>query len=207
VAERLPPFHHLPAKGQVEFFAIEARVRRPGCGCWVLRGGNAGDGGERCGRFALLELADGLLSEAGPRSLTGSGGVVDAAQLCGFVAGMAVGDNMRGHASEVAAPGGSAVLVGDDAKFLAFAGVFQNGAEEVLARRSINPACAEEECVRPTDEEGLFPCELACAVDAERASRVGLDVGGCALAVEDVVGGVVENRRPECLRFLADNAD
>ena len=131
-------------------------------------------------------LLEDRLGEVGPGALALRGQVVDAERQA------RVDDLARGG-SQVADVGGAAELVGDDAHLVALLGEAQHGAHEVGARPAEEPGGAQHPGVAAHQGCGLA-AELRAAVDALRAGAVALDVRGALRPVEDVVGGVVDER-------------
>ena len=62
--------------------------------------------------------------------------------------------------------------------------------------RAVDPTGAEDEVSAADSFDGLLACQFAGAIDIERIRRVGLDPGLSLAAIEDVVGGVMDE---ECV--------
>ena len=138
--------------------------------------------------------------EAVPGRFALGGGMVEA----GF--GRVRGDDCGGELGEVAGPGGGSVLVGDDFELGAFGGEFEDGEEEVFAGGSVDPGGTEDDVGGSGGGEGLLAGEFGGSVDAEGVGRVGFEVGRGFGAVEDVVGGEVEDCGADLGGFLAEDA-
>jgi len=116
------------------------------------------------------------------------------------------GQRLRCGAGEHGGRGRRAELIGDHAQRLAFARNPQDGEEEVLPPRRIDPAGAEDPVPRAARANRLFTFELACAIDVDRIRGIALRVRLGLGAVEDVIGGVVDEQRTEPPCFLGEDA-
>ena len=103
------------------------------------------------------------------------------------------GDVLAGD-RDVARGGRAAALVVDDGEAVALAGKPQDGLHEIMAVRAIDPGRAQDHVARIVGRDRALACELARAIDIERGGRVGFDVRRVLLAVEDVVGGNMDER-------------
>ena len=99
-----------------------------------------------------------------------------------------VGDNV----SKVARPGGAAALVVDYFEFVFFGHEAEHGVDEVVAVAAVEPGGADDPGTRVCRKGFGFAVAFGASVDAGRVGRVVLAVGAAAVAVEDVVGGNVE---------------
>ena len=97
-------------------------------------------------------------------------------------------------------------LVGDDTQAVAIGGQLEHGLGEVAAMRADHPAGAQDQVARVGGLQGQFAVALGQAVDALRVGGIVFDVGALLGAVEDVVGGVVDDEGTEPGGFLAENA-
>jgi len=103
--------------------------------------------------------------------------------------------------------GRCAVLVGNHAQLVALGSEAQHGAQEIVPVRRVDPRGAEDEMVGTAFLQRPFARQLAAAVGAERAGGRVDGVGLRLVAVEHVVGGVVDHQRTMRCRPAAEHAD
>lgn len=115
-------------------------------------------------------------------------------------------DDMGGRVGDGTAPCGRAVLVGDDAQFIALLRQSQHRQQEVLAAHAVHPTGAQDQVRDACGLDGLLACQLGRAIDVDGAGWVGLNVGRALAAVEDVVGAVVDHRCAELFGFFRHHA-
>src|SRR3954468_16758240 len=89
------------------------------------------------------------------------------------------------------------MLVADDAQLVALESQSLDRRQEVVTAPSVDPAHAKDVGFRPGVEDALVAGELARAVGVDWASGIRLDVSARARAVEDVVGGLVDEERSQ----------
>src|SRR3954447_23400122 len=153
---------------------------------WRWGGARALGGGRGVGGGAGPGLLERGLRELLPRALPAAGDVEDAAQaLLGDL------DERRG---EVAGEGGAADLVGDDVDRVAVLGELEHRGDEVLPVRAEDPGGADDR-VLPLLGDGVLARQLGAAVGAPGTRGVALGVRLGGGAVEDIVGGHVDEKR------------
>jgi hypothetical protein len=99
-----------------------------------------------------------------------------------------------------------AELVGDDLQGIALGGQTQHGLGEIGAVRAKHPARAKDQVIRPARLQGLLTCQLGLAINALRVGRISFHVSAGFVAVENVVGRVMNDQRAKTRRFLAEHA-
>src|SRR5438067_2160003 len=102
--------------------------------------------------------------------------------------------------------GRNAALIVDHAQRLARLCLARDGEKEVPAAWPVHPARAQDEMSAAALDDRALAGELGAAVDAERIRRIVFDVSTTLRAVEDIVGGVVNEPRTDPLRFLGEHA-
>ena len=190
------PGRERDAEGGGEFTGVEPGVVRP-----------AGRGrvGGRWNRLYGLGLdtqrqatvAGPLQDEprkAVPRGVATGHGVVDA-RLGGRTGPRRAVDQPGRHVGQERGGRRCAGLVVDYPQLVPLAGQAQDRAHEVGAMHAVDPAGAEH-VVAAGGGGGLLAGQLGGSVDAQRRGDVGLDVGAGLRAVEDVVGGIVDQQCP-----------
>ena len=106
--------------------------------------------------------------------------------------------------ADIGRMGRAAVLVVDDAELRPFSGKAQHRAEEVRAMRRVDPRRAQDRVPRIGGGDRLLAGKFGCAVDRQRRGRVGLDIGRGLGAIEDVVGGNLDDGNAEPGRCFGD---
>ncbi|RMT83547.1 hypothetical protein ALP39_04901 [Pseudomonas marginalis pv. marginalis] len=182
--------------------AIEARVQ------WALGGRRVGAGRDRL-KFSTVfpfgaQVLANRLGEAEPRRLTLGRQVIDA-PFPGL-AGLPTLDQCAGAAGNGAGPCWRANLVGHDAHLRFLLQQTLHGQQEILARVGVDPTGAQNQVFAAHRCNRLLARQLALAVDTQRVRRVDLGVGRRLAAVENVVGGVVNQRNAQGLGFLREDA-
>ena len=89
--------------------------------------------------------------------------------------------------------GGGAALVGHDAEAVAFAAEAEHGFHEVVAVFAEHPGGAQDDVARAGGLHGLFAGQFALAVYRSGIGSVGFEVGAFGAAVENVVGGNMQD--------------
>ncbi|MNF88499.1 hypothetical protein D3C84_709950 [compost metagenome] len=130
------------------------------------------------------------LGEVVPAGAAAAAGVVQPGRA-GIAGGDARHQRRRGR-GEGRTAGRIAELVGDHTHLGALAQQALHGEQEVVAVAAVQPAATQDQ-VRPAGRsDGLFAAQLAVPVDIQRCAGVGFPVWPAEAAVEDVVGGVVQ---------------
>ena len=101
---------------------------------------------------------------------------------------------------------GPADLVVDDGETVALARKAKHGEEKIVAVGAVDPAGAEDEEFAAAAFDSPLARELAGAVDIERIRRVRLDPRRGFAAVENVVGGVVDEKGVAPAGFFGEDA-
>ncbi|RZJ80428.1 MAG: NAD-dependent epimerase/dehydratase family protein, partial [Brevundimonas sp.] len=117
---------------------------------------------------------------------------------------LAVGEEAQGEGlqrlGDIGGGGGAADLILDHAQGGPVGGEAQHGLQEVGAVWAEHPGGAQDDRPAGPLQDGAFAGQFGCAVDAERADGVLLDIGGGLRAVEDIVGRHVKEWNPCVLR-------
>ena len=131
-----------------------------------------------------------------PGGLAGSRGVKEAAEprLPAFALDPA--EDGEDGSGEFGGRGRLAVLVGHHAEMLGLAACADHRAHEVPPRGRDDPGGAQHDGVAADGQHRLLAGKLRGAINAERCRRVGFDVGRALDAVEDVIGGDMDERDP-----------
>ena len=116
-------------------------------------------------------------------------------------AGPAVEPERDDRRRQIGGEGGRAVLVVDEAELALPVRQAQRGGDDVGAVGSAQPTGAHDR--RPGSALPL-PCQLRCAVDGGWVRRVPLTVRSVGGSVKDVVGGHVDQVRPDLSGRLRD---
>ncbi|KAG1451290.1 hypothetical protein G6F57_016203 [Rhizopus arrhizus] len=103
--------------------------------------------------------------------------------------------------------GRCADLVCHDIQTVPGPGQTQDGCGKVTAMRRVDPAAAEHQRVAAAFQHCRLPPELGGAIDVQRAGRIGFRVRLVAVAVEDIVGGIVHQQGACVLRVLRQRGD
>jgi hypothetical protein len=81
-------------------------------------------------------------------------------------------DHAGGRVRDVPCPGRRADLIGDDAKLVVLARQPQNGVQEIVPARRIDPAGAQDQVIAAGVADGELAGELAAPIGAQRRGRV-----------------------------------
>ena len=100
---------------------------------------------------------------------------------------------------------GGAVLVIDDVQFRALLAELQHGFGKVAAARAVDPAGAENQMPGAMLPDCLLAFQLGLAIDVEWRWGVGFAPGALTAAVEDVIGGKVQQRGAKARGFLCQD--
>ena len=114
-------------------------------------------------------------------------------EAVGAVFGLGAPSDVQQGGGDVAGIGGGAALVGHDAEAVAFAAEAEHGFHEVVAVFAKHPGGAQDDVARAGGLYGLFAGQLALAVYGLGIGSVGFAVGAFGLAVENVVGGNMQD--------------
>ncbi len=151
-------------------------------------------------------FGDYMLRESMPACLAAGGQMVEAeGEIFPAIAEVARGD-VGGRIGKEGGSSGGAELVGDDAEFVPTGREAKDGFDEVFSVCAKDPACAENEVIGTTGGEGIFAFELGLAIDAERVRGVLFAVGGWFCAIENIIGGEVDDECAEFSSFLAEDS-
>lgn len=114
-------------------------------------------------------------------------------EAVGAVFGLGTPGDVQQGGGDVAGIGGGAALVGYDAEAVAFAAEAEHGFHEVVAVFAEHPGGAQDDVARAGGLHGLFAGQFALAVYRLGIGRVGFAVGVFGAAVENVVGGNMQD--------------
>jgi hypothetical protein len=103
-----------------------------------------------------------------------------------------IGQHARGDVGDQAGRRGRAMLIGDHAQGLALPGPLQHGQQEVAAARPIYPGSAQQQVAHAAVADGLLAGQLGGAVHAQWRGGVVFAIGPRRLAIEHIVGGVMD---------------
>ena len=102
------------------------------------------------------------------------------------------GEDVRSGVGDQRCAGRRAPLVAHDVEAVALGRGAENGLQEVLPPGVEDPARAQHQVARGAGDDGLFARQLAAPVDVRRRRRIGFGPGPLAAAVENIIGGVVD---------------
>ena len=114
-------------------------------------------------------------------------------ETVGAVFGLGAPGDVQQGGGDVAGIGGGAALVGYDAEAVAFAAEAEHGFHKVVAVFAKHPGGAQDDVARAGGLHGLFAGQFALAVYGLGIGGVGFEVGAIGAAVENVVGGNMQD--------------
>ena len=179
------------AEGARQPAAVEARVGGALGRRWILGRCNGRHGD--CRNTVLRANAYDLGGETGPRRLPIGRRMIDAPSVSGAPATTELGRNRKNSFRQVRDIGRGAALVGDDAQLRPLPRQAHHGAQEILPVGRIEPGGAQDQVPRIDGLNGRLAFELGAAVNACRIHRIGFDVRLRLGAVEDIIGGDVND--------------
>ena len=97
-------------------------------------------------------------------------------------------------------------MVGDDAQAVAIGRQLEHGLGEVATMRTDDPAGSQDQVALVGVRQSEFAVALGKAVNALRVGGIVFSIGALLGAVEDIVGGVVDDEGSELGGLLAKNA-
>ena len=103
-------------------------------------------------------------------------------------------------------PGGGTNLIGNDAQLFTLSGETQHSQQEVLPPLGVNPTGTEHQESLSHFLYSLLARQFGSAVSTLRRRFVIFQVGHAAAARKYVVGGIVNETRPQAIGFLCQHA-
>ena len=202
------PVRQFEAEGVAELAGVEPGVGRAFGGRGVVGGGDGLDGFRlHLERLAGLGgLSDDVAGVVAPVGFAAGNAMIGAVGESALAFALPLANELGGNIGEQRGRGGHPPLVGDDAQAVAIGGEFEHGLGEVAAMRADDPAGTQDQVPRIGGLQCQFAVALGQAVDALRVRGIVFDVGALLGAVEDVIGGVMDNEGAEPGGFFAKNA-
>jgi len=113
---------------------------------------------------------------------------------------------LRSGLGQGARPGGAADLVIHDAQGFLFPRPFQNFGDEAGPAEGVDPTGAEDQVNAANILDRSFSSKFGLTVDVEGVGFVFFGVGFALGAVEDIIGGIMDQSAVEPFGFLSEDA-
>ena len=149
-----------------------------------------------------MASSDDVAGVVAPVGFAAGNAVVGAVGESALAFALPLANELGGNIGEQRGRGGHPPLVGDDAKAVAIGRQLEHGLGEVATVGADDPAGAKDQVPRVGGLQCQFPVALGQAVDALRVRGIVFDVGALLGAIEDVVGGVMNDEARRASRPL-----